>query len=270
MVKKVSKNGVEWMVFERLSKESGIVHGFSTRIGGVSQAPYDGLNLAFHVGDDLEDIIINRRRFLNVLGLWLEDLTAGEQVHSDKIRIVKREERGRGTFNYETAFSGTDGFITNEPGVVLSSYYADCVPLFIYDPVNKVVGLAHAGWKGTLMRIGARTIEKMTENFGTKGKDCLVGIGPSIGSCCYEVDERVIEPLRAEFSEWKELVVDKGSGRWNLNLWETNRQVFLNAGVSSENIEMSELCTSCNTDIFFSYRREGGITGRMASIITLK
>ncbi len=239
-------------------------------MGGVSISPYETLNLAFHVGDDPKKVVENRQRFLNALGLRLQDLTAGEQIHSDQIRIIKSEECGRGALEYDTAFLGTDGFISNEKCVVLSSYYADCVPLFIYDPVNKVVGLAHAGWKGTLKRIGAHTIEKMGKSFGTNAKDCLVGIGPSIGPCCYEVDEHVIEPLKAEFSEWQELAIKKENERWKLNLWQTNQRVFLSAGVRPENIEISGLCTSCHTELFFSYRKENGKTGRMDSIISLK
>jgi YfiH family protein len=166
--------------------------------------------------------------------------------------------------------AGTDGFVTNEPGVVLSSYYADCVPLFIVDPVQRVVGLAHGGWKGTVKRIGGKTIETMNAQFGTQARDCLVGIGPSEGQCCYEVDEQVVNPLRAEFPQWEQFVQPKENGRWNLDLWAVNRQVFLDAGVPAEQIEVSGRCTACQTDLFFSYRAEQGKTGRMASMIAIK
>lgn len=263
------ENGAQWVTFDHFSQYPGIIHGFSTRIGGVSKPPFDTLNLGLHVGDQQDDVIENRRRYCEALGLELADLTAGEQIHSDKVRVVTGKDRGCGAFSYDTAFPGTDGFVTNEPGVVLSSYYADCVPLFIFDPVQWVVGLAHGGWKGTVKRIGARTIETMADAFGTRAYDCLVGIGPSIGQCCYEVDERVILSLQAKFPEWERLVEAKENGRWDLDLWSTNRQVFLDAGVQPENIEVSHLCTSCRTDLFFSYRAENGKTGRMASIITL-
>ncbi|AZR73024.1 multicopper polyphenol oxidase [Anoxybacter fermentans] len=269
-MKLLKKDGVQWLIFEHFAKYDFVVHGFSTRIGGVSNPPFITLNLAFHVGDDPKAVIENRKRFCQVLGLQLKDLTAGEQVHGDKIRVVTGKDRGSGAFEYDTAFPCTDGFITNEPGVVLSSYYADCVPLYILDPIQKAVGLAHAGWKGTVKRIGARIIEAMSKNFGTRAEDCLIGIGPSIGPCCYEVDEHVINPLRVEFPYWEELVEVKENGRWNLNLWEINRRVFIETGVKPEQIETSGLCTSCRTDLFFSYRAEGGKTGRMASIIMLK
>lgn len=268
-MKLLERNGVQWLVFEHFVKYPNLVHGFSTRIGGVSHPPFASLNLAFHVGDDQAAVVENRRRYCAALNLRLEDLTAGEQVHGDKVRVVVGEDRGCGAFAYDTAFSGTDAFITNEPGVVLSSYYADCVPLFIYDPVRQVLGLAHGGWKGTVKRIGARAIETMSHSFGTKAGDCLVGIGPSVGQCCYEVDENVVTPLRNEFPEWEDFLQKKANGRWDLDLWATNRQVFLDAGVKAENIEVSGLCTACRTDLFFSYRAEHGETGRMASIMAL-
>lgn len=266
----IERDGVHWFTFPRFTELDFLIHGFSTRIGGVSQPPYAELNLAFHVGDHPENVIENRRRYCHALGLRLEDLAAGEQVHSDKVRVVTGRDRGCGAFAYDTAFAGTDGFVTNEPGVVLSSYYADCVPLFIVDPVRQAVALAHGGWKGTVKRIGAKTIETMHTHFGTKAADCLVGIGPSVGSCCYEVDEQVINPLRAEFPQWEQFVKPKENGRWNLDLWATNRQVFLDAGVPLEQIEVGGLCTACHTELFFSYRAEQGKTGRMASIIAIK
>ncbi len=269
-MKLVEKDGVKWLIFDHFVQYEQVIHGFSTRIGGVSDIPFATLNLAFHVGDDPGSVVENRRRFCQALGLDLADLTAGEQVHSDKIRVVIGQDRGCGAVDYDTAFSGTDGFVTDEPGVVLSSYYADCVPLYILDPEQQVVGLAHGGWKGTIMRIGARIIEKMVEQFQTKPEDCLIGIGPSIGPCCYEVDRHVITPLQQEFVNWFELVEEKENGRWNLDLWKTNYQVFLEAGVNPANIEVSGLCTSCNTELFFSHRAEDGKTGRMASIIALE
>lgn len=269
-MKQIEQDGVQWFVFERFAELAWITHGFSTRIGGVSLPPYAALNLAFHVGDGLYNVVENRRRFCQALGLRLEDLTAGEQVHSDVVRVLTGEDRGCGAFTYDTALPGTDGFVTAEPGVVLSSYYADCVPLFIADPVRRAVALAHGGWKGTVKRIGARTIEAMHARFGTRAADCLVGIGPAIGPCCYEVDEQVIAPLRAEFPQWEELAVPKEKGHWDLDLWAANRRVFLDAGVPAEQIEVSKLCTSCRTDLFFSYRAEQGRTGRMASMIAIK
>lgn len=268
-MKLLQRDGVQWLGFEHFSQYTNLIHGFSTRIGGVSNPPFASLNLAFHVGDDQAAVVENRRRYCAALGLKLEDLTAGEQVHGDKVRVVVGQDKGCGAFAYDTAFPGTDAFITNEPGVVLSSYYADCVPLFIYDPVHEVLGLAHGGWKGTVKRIGARAIEAMTEHFGTAPQDCLVGIGPSVGQCCYEVDDNVIRPLQNAFPQWAEFVRAKANGRWDLDLSATNRQVFLDAGVKPENIEVSGLCTACRTDLFFSYRAEQGKTGRMASIIAL-
>ena len=264
------QNGIQWLIFELFSQNDNLIHGFSTRHSGCSRPPYDSLNLAFHVGDDPEAVIENRKRLCHALNFDLTDLTAGEQIHADTIRIVTDQDRGCGAFSYDNAFKGTDGFITNQTGVVLSSYYADCVPLFIFDPIQRVVALAHGGWKGTLKRIGAKTIRTMIQNFKTKPEDCLIGIGPSIGPCCYEVDEKVLAPLKIEFPYWRDLIESMDGQKWFLDLWETNRKTFLEIGVKPENIEVSGLCTSCHHDLFFSYRAENGQTGRMASIIALK
>lgn len=264
------KAGLEWLTFEHLSRFDFLIHGFSTRIGGNSASPYNTLNLAFHVGDVAEKVIANRQRFCQALDLSLRNLVAGDQVHSDAIHVVTKKDRGRGAFDQVTAIKKTDGLITNQPGVVLSSYYADCVPLFIFDPIQRVIGLAHGGWQGSIKRIGERTLEAMVSNFSTNPRDCLAGIGPSIGVCCYEVDQRVLDPLKAAFADWEKFVIDKGNGRWQLDLWEINRQVFLTAGLCAENIEVTKLCTSCHPDLFFSYRGDKGITGRMASLISLK
>lgn len=269
-MKKLEKAGLYWLIFEHLSRFDLLTHGFSIRLGGSSDPPYNTLNLAFHVGDDHDKVVDNRQRFCQALGLQLSDLIAGDQVHSDMVTVVTKKDRGRGAFEELTAIPATDALITDQPGIVLSSYYADCVPLFIFDPIKRVVALAHGGWKGSIKRIGEHTLEAMKINYSTNPEDCLVGIGPAIGACCYEVDQRVIDSLKVEFPDWENLVVTKENQRWQLDLWELNRQVFLRAGLKAENIEVSELCTSCHPDLFFSYRGEKGITGRMASMISLK
>lgn len=251
-------------------KYKNVVHGFTTRHGGYGAAPFDTLNLALHVGDYPDTVIKNREIMCSVAGVKTDDLITSKQVHSPNVTVVDETYRGRGAFSYETAIPDTDGLITNKPELLLATFYADCVPLFIFDPVKNVIACIHSGWKGTVSRIGAKAIRKMTEVFGSSPADCLVGIGPSIGPCCYEVDNRVIEIVKNNFAYWSELLSFKNDAQAELNLWKTNFNIFVEAGVKPENIEIAEICTCCNQQDLFSYRGSSGRTGRMAAFIMLK
>jgi hypothetical protein len=244
--------------------------GFSTRLGGVSRAPYDGLNLAFHVNDQTEDVVRNRQYLADILHFPLEAWTCAEQVHGDRVAVVTSAERGAGHVERATAIADTDALITNERGVWLASFYADCVPLYFFDPVQRVIGLAHAGWRGTAKQIGLRTVQKMSEYFGSRPSDMRAIIGPSIGPCCYEVDEQVanqvgqvVEGIRTEGDPM--VITRTNHGTCTLNLKRANQFIMMKAGISMHHIEISEWCTSCRTDLFFSHRKEQGKTGRMIS-----
>lgn len=265
-----SKGDLKFYTFPHFEATGLVAHGFTTRAGGVSDGPYSALNTAFHVGDTVENVRANRALAGEALGINAAHLIAGRQVHGDHVEVVEQRDRGRGALFYEEALSDTDALVTGAPGVPLSSYYADCVPIFLLDPVKKVVALAHAGWKGTALKIGQKTVKKMAEVFGTDPGDCLAGVGPSIGPCCYEVDGRVIGPFQESFPYWTDLAGAASMGKWRLNLWEANRRTLLDAGLKAENIVTACLCTSCRNDLFFSYRAQGGTAGRMASLIMLK
>lgn len=252
-----------------LPESAGAMAWFSTRHGGVSQPPYDTLNLGFHVGDDAGAVRENRTLYFNTLGLPSDSPVAGAQVHGDKVEVVDQTHRGRGSGSDEDTLPGVDGLLTRCRGLPLSSYYADCVPLYLVDPGNRAVGLVHAGWKGTVLRIGAKALHLMVGAFGTRPEECLAAVGPAVGPCCYQVDQEVISGLRAGFSDWRKLVQPSGSDRWQLDLPAANRQTLIDAGLKPENIIMAGLCTSCRTDLFFSYRAARGKTGRMASVIVL-
>jgi YfiH family protein len=197
-------------------------------------------------------------------------MVAGNQVHGDIVTIVGETDQGRGAFSEKDALPGTDALVTAAAGLPLASFYADCVPIFLLDPVNRVVALAHAGWKGTALRIGQKTVEVMAAAFGTDPRDCLAGVGPSIGPCCYEVDEKVISHFGGGISVPSDLAGAVSPGKWKLNLWEANRRVLLAAGLKAANILAACICTSCHSDRFFSYRAHKGKTGRMMAIIMLK
>lgn len=266
-VLKHSDHGVWYGTFSHFDKLA-IKHGISSRFGGVSTHPYHSLNLGLHTGDEDNHVIANRQRFCQGVGVEAERVVTAQQTHMDEIILVTAEHVGRGAKKYSEALAHTDGLITNVPGIPLLLFFADCVPVLIFDPVHKAIGIAHAGWKGTVAHIGQKTIRKMQSHFGTNPKDCRVGIGPSIGACCYEVDDAVIQELKGQFSNWQQFVQPTGD-KWYLDLWQANTFQLEEIGVMAENIVVSNVCTECNKEIFFSYRAEQGCTGRMGAVISL-
>jgi hypothetical protein len=242
----------------------GIVAGMSLRQGGVSPQPWASLNCALHVGDDPERVLENRRRLSLAAGFAPDAWTCAEQTHENRVRVVRADERGAGRLARENAFPATDAMITREEGILLASFHADCVPLYFVDPVNRAVGIAHAGWRGTALNVAGATIRAMKEAFGTRPADLRAAIGPSIGRCCYEVDETVVGRVGRTAAR------EKANGRFMLDLKEANRQFMIKEGLAPNNIEVSGLCTSCRTDLFFSHRAENGRTGRMAAFIGIR
>ena len=245
-------------------------HGFSGRLGGVSEAPYKSLNMGLHVGDKPEDVWQNRQIFCQSLDAAAAKLVAPEQIHGDRIVRVTEKDAGRGAKVYAEAIAGTDALITNVPGLPLLLCFADCTPVIFLDAEKKAVGIAHAGWKGTVAGIAAKTVARMTEEFGSQPQDIIAGIGPAIGPCCYEVGEEVAAKFREAFPKEHEAVITSKNGRLHVNLWEANRRQLLQAEILPEHIEMAEACTACEHQWYFSYRADGGRTGRMAALIALK
>lgn len=261
--------GLVYYTIESFEKTDLVKHGFSTRIGGVSSGNLDSLNLGVKKKDTRENILNNYKIFTKSLGIDIEDLVLTHQVHKDNIMEVDEDDRGKGLIR-ETDIRDTDGFITNKREVALVTFYADCVPLFLLDPVNKAIGLTHAGWKGTVSRIGQKTLEKMIKAYGTDPKDVLIGIGPSIGECCFEVGGEVIEEVKKHFNNATDYFYKKDNGKFMLDLWAINKDQFLAMDVLEENITVSNICTKCNKDIFFSHRGDNGKTGSLAAIMQLK
>ncbi|WP_028549295.1 peptidoglycan editing factor PgeF [Paenibacillus sp. UNC451MF] len=274
------ENGCELFFIKHwMDQAIGLTVGFTSRLGGVSKKEFGSLNCGLHVMDVPEDVIKNRSRLAEALNMKLEDCTYAEQVHGNEVQVVTRQLAGAGVDSREGAIQAKDAFITNEPGLFLHALFADCVPLLFFDPVQRAVGLAHAGWKGTVLQIARKTLEAMESQYGTKAADVLAAIGPSIHSCCYEVDENVISQIVQTMDElgienknddksaW--IYENKDNGKYNLSLQQMNRQIMIKAGILPSHIEISSLCTSCRTDLFFSHRKEGGKTGRMAAWIGL-
>ncbi len=238
--------------------DEGLTAGFTTRHAG---------NVALHVGDDPQAVIANRESVAGLLGWKFAAFTCAEQVHGSDVYVVTAEDTGRGSGSRETAIADTDAMITNEPNVLLAMFYADCVPLYFHDPVTGAMGLAHAGWKGTVSEIAVKTVAKMQEVYGALPENIRAAIGPSIGDCCYEVDESVLKHVRPLLDNLTEDIVklNEFGDRAQLNLKHLNRQLMIKAGIMPSRIEISSWCTSCHTEMLFSHRKEKGATGRMMS-----
>ncbi|MBA4547546.1 peptidoglycan editing factor PgeF [Thermoactinomyces intermedius] len=229
-------------------------------------------NYALHVGDQPEQVLSNRKELSDALQMPFSAWTCGEQVHGVHIETVGEKHRGYGKDSRKTAFQDTDGMVTNETGILLAAYFADCVPLYFYAPDVDWIGIAHAGWKGTVGGIGSKMVGRFTSLGADPGKIRVV-IGPSIGSCCYEVDERVYRPLENILSDEKalnEVAVSREPGRWQLDLKKANAKILEKAGVHPRHILLSRFCTSCDQDYFYSHRRDQGETGRMVAYIGKK
>lgn len=207
-VKQAKEDGpVLFTIASWMEQYSELTVGFTSRHGGVSQAPYATLNSGLHVNDVPEHVVRNRELIAEAVGQPFEAFTYAEQVHGNEVTIVSLQEKGMGRASRETAIQAKDGFITNEEGIVLCAQFADCVPLFFYDPVKRVAGLAHAGWKGTVLNISMATISLMTHTFGSQATNIRAAIGPSIRACCYEVDETVANRVNHVLTDIKAYTV---------------------------------------------------------------
>ncbi|MDD6433592.1 MAG: peptidoglycan editing factor PgeF [Ruminococcus bromii] len=263
-------NSVPYLTYNSLSEIDFINHAFSTRLGGVSTDEFTSMNLAFNRGDSPENVTENYKRFCKSAGFDYESLTASSQDHHTFVRAVTKENVGVGIYKPKDIES-VDALITNEPGVTLVTYYADCTPLFFVDTKQKAIGLAHAGWRGTVGRIGDNVVKKMQSLYGTDPSDIKAAIGPAISVCCYEVDKPCADNFLAldELDSTK-FVFPKGNGKFMIDLLETNRQILVHAGVKNENITVSDVCTNCNSELLWSHRATKGHRGTMSAFMCIK
>ena len=254
-----------------LLEETGIVeHCFTTRLGGVSEGIYSTLNFSFVRGDEPEAVLENYRRIAETFGKTVDDFICTDQTHTTTVLKVGKEEKGYGVTK-EKPYTDVDGLITNEPGVILSTFYADCVPLYFVDPVHKAIGLSHSGWRGTVGRMGQKTLEAMAEAYGTRAEDVYAAVGPSICQDCYEISEDVAEHFYEEFKgHGDEILINKENGKYQLDLWKTNEIVLLEAGIKPEHLAVTNVCTCCNSEILFSHRASHGKRGNLAAFLMLK
>ncbi len=264
----IAQNGVGLLKFAAFERIGGVIHAFSTRIGGVSKDDFAAMNLGFGRGDNRENVTRNYELFAEALGADKESFVTGAQDHHINIRRVGAAERGLGIWR-DYDMKSVDGLCTNEPGVLLTIYCADCVPLYFIDEQKRAIGLAHAGWKGTAANMAQAMVKKMKAEFGSNAADLKVAIGPSICKECFEVDEPVAK-IFMELPEAAKFVEDTHDGKFHIDLWECNRQFLLAAGCLSENIYVGNVCSMCESDLIFSHRRTRGRRGSNAAVLGLK
>ena len=258
-------NGVPYLSFPLLEQTGMVKHGFSTRLGGVSRGHCATMNISTTRGDDPEAVRENQRRIAAAIGVDPSDFTYTHQTHTTNVALVKEEDRGG-------RFPDTDGMVTDVPGICLVTFYADCVPLFFVDPVHGAIGLSRSGWRGTVGRMGKVTLQLMEQKYGTDPEQVVAAIGPSICQDCYEVGGDVIGEFKEAFDEalWPELFYEKADGKYQLDLWRANEAVLTEAGVRTECIAVTNVCTHCNPEILFSHRSTGAARGNLSAFLALK
>ena len=247
-------HGVPFLVYPILERTGLVRHGFSTRLGGVSRGDCASMNTSFHRGDDPQAVEENRR-----------NMVYAQQTHTTHVAVVTERDRGR-------ILNETDGMITDVPGVCLVTFYADCVPLYFVDPVRRVIGLSHSGWRGTVNKMANVTVEKMKREFHSDPADIIAAIGPSICRDCYEVGEDVISQFREHYPRkyWDQIFFQKKDGKYQLDLWKANEYNLMDSGIRPEHMAITNVCTCCNPAILFSHRFTGGKRGNLSAFLALK
>lgn len=268
-MKIVEKENLKYIQFDNINKTGIVRHYFSTRCGGVSENQFYSMNLSFTRGDKRENVIKNFEIMEKATGINYKNIVMSRQTHTTNVRIVTKDDIGKGV-TIENDLNDTDGLITNEKGVVLTTFSADCVPLFFVDTENKVIALAHAGWRGTVNGIAVETINKMMDNFKTNPKNIIAAIGPSIGKCCFQVDMPVVSEFIEKIENAERFIKkDKEEGKFKIDLWGVNAFLMEKSGIPKQNIEITDLCTMCNPNLFYSHRVMGNERGSMVAVMEL-
>ena len=241
----------------------GAIGLFTTRHGGESAPPFDSMNLGAGSGDDPEVVARNRRILADALGLGARGVRTVSQVHGTEIYVLTDPDAPR-------PITGHDAIMTDIPGAAVGVLTADCVPIILHDPASRAVSCVHAGWAGTVKGIVGAAINRMSEVYGAEPSGIRAAIGPSIGPCCYEVDDKVIGPLSESHAGWEGYAKPASPGKWMLDLWAANRAQVVGAGVPPANVSTLGLCSACHQGEFFSHRRSGGRAGRMMAVAMIK
>lgn len=259
----VEKDGVAYLRFKPYEEFPFLVQGFSTRLGGVSEGEFASMNLSYLRGDDPQNVDKNYELICAALGIEKEQLVFTNQIHETKVSYADGSRQ---------QYAATDALITDRPGVVIVTSYADCVPLYFVDPTRRVIGCAHSGWRGTRGKIGIKTVEAMSLTFGSRAEDMVALIGPSICKDCYEVSREVVEEFSVILPEeqLEQAVTERGDEKYQLDLWKINRFLLLEAGLREENIHIAGLCTCCNSGLLFSHRASRGHRGNLNAFLGIR
>lgn len=259
---------LEYLAFPLLEGTGVVKHLFSTRLGGVSQGDCASMNFSVDRGDSRENVLRNFGRIARVLGCGVGDMAASHQTHTTNIRRMTASDRGKGILR-ERDYQDVDGMVTDVPGLVLVTFYADCVPLYFVDPAHRAIGLAHSGWRGTVGRMGERMVEAMGQQFGSRPEEIYAAIGPSICRDCYEVSEDVAEPF-IEMLGSQVAVPGAKAGKYQLDLWLANELILRQAGILPEHMAVTDICTCHNSEYLFSHRASKGRRGSLGAFLMLK
>lgn len=268
----VERGGVPYLSFKALEDTGMVINGFSTRLGGASKGRFATMNFSYSRKDDPADVLENFTRMADALGVERDRMVVSYQTHTTNVRRVTREDEGKGVIR-ERDYRDVDGLITDVPGITLVTFYADCVPLYLVDPVHYAIGLSHSGWRGTVRRMGQVTMDAMKEAFGTRPEDVTACIGPSICRDCFEVGEEVAEAFADAFDpKYRDALyrANEKPGKYQLDLWKANEIIFQEAGVPKEQIHTTNICTMCNSDYLFSHRRVGEERGNLAAFLSIR
>lgn len=268
----VERGGVPYLSFKALEDTGMVINGFSTRLGGASKGRFATMNFSYSRKDDPADVLENFTRMADALGVERDRMVVSYQTHTTNVRRVTREDEGKGVIR-ERDYRNVDGLITDVPGITLVTFYADCVPLYLVDPVHYAIGLSHSGWRGTVRRMGQVTMDAMKEAFGTRPEDVTACIGPSICRDCFEVEEEVAEAFADAFDpKYRDALYRANAkpGKYQLDLWKANEIIFQEAGVPKEQIHTTNICTMCNSDYLFSHRRVGEERGNLAAFLSIR
>jgi hypothetical protein len=260
------KHSIKYFESSLLSECDFLTHAFCTRRGGVSEGEYDSLNISFKEGDLESKVLQNWHRLAMAFAIPMDQFLTLNQVHGDNIFIIKPF----GEYYSSSEAMNYDAIVTSRTNLAICIKTADCVPVFIVDKAKKIIAVVHAGWRGTALEITAKVVRLLIEKYGSSPRDLLAAVGPSIGQCCFEVDSAAANSFFEHKNNEAFLFPGARPNKWMLDLAEANRQQILNCGIPETNIDVSDLCTSCRQDLFFSHRGSGGITGRQVNFMMIK
>ena len=263
-----TSHGTSYLSCLPFERAGGIAHGFSTRLGGVSQGVCAGLNLGYNRGDDPEHVLENFRLFCRAIGADYEGIVKTRQVHLDHVQPVTGADKGRDLFR--PAPWETDGLVTDVPGLCLTVFSADCVPVLFYDPHRRCIAAVHSGWRGTAMAIAARAVDRMVADYGCRPDHILAAVGPSISQCCFETHSDVPDAMTSALGPAAApFLREQGNGKYHVDLKGIIRHTLLTAGLAPAHISVTDHCTACRTDLYWSHRLLGDRRGSMAAMIQL-